>query len=147
MRFANEKEFQDFMRDKAVKEAGKKPATLPPDRPVESGKGKGRAKSKMTNTELVAGNMLRYEFAGCKVVFHGLAFFLDAGHTFTPDWTVHLPEGKILVVEVKARGKNGFRQPSYNRSVCMFDQTRLEWPMFSYRFMEKFNGEWTIKDY
>jgi hypothetical protein len=103
--------------------------------------------SKKTRAEQEAENMLAMEFRGCAVKFHGLAIYLDCGHRYTPDYIVQLPEGKILVVEVKQEGKNGFRQQSYRSARLAFDQSRVEWSMFRFRWMEKKSSGWEIKDY
>ena len=90
---------------------------------------------------------LQCEFKGCSVIFEAISFHLANGHTYTPDYCVKLPDGNLLFVEVKARGANGFRQPSYQRAKMAFDQLRVEYPIFRYRWAEKCKGEWTVKDY
>ena len=98
-------------------------------------------------TENAYSVMLGYEFPGCKIVFEGLNIKLDAGHGYKPDWVVRLPDGGILCVEVKARGSNGFRQPSYQRARLAFDCARNEWPMWRWRWAEWHNRQWDIKEY
>ena len=118
---------------------------IPPDEPVKVEKVKrGKGPNK---TELSYRYALEMEFPGCEPYFEGLTFKLKNGHRYTPDWVMRIDDDKALCVEVKARGKNGFRQPSYQRARIMFDQCRVEWPNYTWRWAEKCGGEWTIKDY
>lgn len=94
-------------------------------------------------TEMEYGRMLGYEFPNSSPRFEALTFVMENGHRYTPDWIVSTPDG-ILCVEVKAKGKNGFRLPSYGRAKLAFDQAKLEWPQFRWRWAEKFNGSWTV---
>ena len=139
----SESELQVILARGHVKEHGAgKVADIPAK--VEEKKVAGR---KQTKTEAEAGRMLSLEFPGCTVIFHGLAFYLIAGHRYTADYCVHLPEGKILVVEVKQEGRNGFKQQSYRDAKVRFDQSRHEWPMFRFRWMTKTKDGWQVKDY
>lgn len=99
---------------------------------------------KQTKIETEYGRMLTLEFPDCTVEPFAITFRLQNGHKYTPDYVVKNKTGIKLIVEVKARGKgkNGFRQPSYQRSKVMFDQTRVEYPFWEYRFAEKHNGVW-----
>jgi hypothetical protein len=112
--------------------------------PVEKQPPAGR---KQTKTETEYGTRLSFEFPGCKIRFEALTLHLDNGHAYTADWVVFLPDGKFLLVEVKARGKDGYQQPSYQRAKVMFDQSRLEFPMWSFRWAEKQSGEWMVTNY
>jgi len=97
-------------------------------------------------TEKEYANRLGFEFPESQIVFEGLTLRMKNGHKYTPDWVVKCPNGEIHCVEVKARGKNGFRQASYQRAKLAFDQCRVEWP-FRFRWAEKREGQWTVKEY
>ncbi len=107
----------------------------------------GGSKGKQTKTEIEYGTRLSFEFQNCKIVPFGLTLRMANNHKYTPDFCVYPVDGKILLVEVKARGKDGFRQPSYQRAKLAFDQCRVEYSLFMYRWAEKCRGEWTVKDY
>jgi hypothetical protein len=108
---------------------------------------KSDKRGKANKTELEYAARLSFEFAGCKPKFEAVTLHLLNGHAYTPDWQIVLPDGTLLFVEVKARGKNGFRHPSYQRARVMFDQSRLEYPMWKFRWAEKQSGQWDVKDY
>jgi hypothetical protein len=131
---------------------GQKSSTNAPDQPAtprtEKKAGESTKKGKGPNkTELAYSYVLEMEFVGCLTYFEGLTFRLKNGHRYTPDWVLRIDDDKVMCVEVKARGKNNFRQPSYQRARVMFDQCRVEWPNYVWRWAEKHNGEWTITDY
>lgn len=92
-------------------------------------------------TEAEYGKLLGLEFPGALIVFEGLSFRMSNGHRYTPDWVV-CQEDLLLCVEVKARGKNGFRHPSYQRARLAFDQCRHDYPAIQWRWAEKFRGAW-----
>ena len=120
-------------------------ATLPGKGDKASqGKGGGRQPNK---TESEYRRLLELEFKGCEIVYEGLTFLMLNGHRYTPDWIVKTPAGWMLCVEVKARGKNGFRLPSYQRAKLAFDQARIEWNHFKWRFAEKHSGTWNISGF
>lgn len=102
---------------------------------------------KPNKTESEYATRLAFEFPGRSIEFEAVTLHLPNGHAYTPDWVVKLPDGQILCVEVKARGKNGFRHPSYQRAKVMFDQSRLDWPMFKWRWAEKQSGMWAVEDF
>lgn len=97
-------------------------------------------------TESEYGRLLQLEFPGSRVVFEALTLHMANGHRYTPDWVVMAPEG-VLCVEVKAVGKNGYKHPSYQRAKVAFDQCRVEFPWFRWRWAEKVNGVWEVKTY
>jgi len=151
-----EKEFQAMLRNPAVKISidGLHPGfhpTMPPGK-IEAAGGiieipKGRSepkRGKPNKTESEYAKMLALEFPGCAVRFEALGLKLDNGHVYTPDWVVKQLTGQILCVEVKARGKNGFRHPSYQRAKLAYDQARLDFSMFQFRWAEKQAGVWGI---
>ena len=108
---------------------------------------KGKTKGKQTKTEIEAGNMLKMEFPDSNIIPWGLTLRMGNNHKYTPDYLVQPVNGKMLLVEVKQRGKNGFRQYSYQRAKLAFNQCKVEYNLFKYRWMEKHNGEWEIHDY
>ena len=93
-------------------------------------------------TEQEYANRLAYEFPGCAIRFEAISLRMSNGHVYTPDWSVLLPDSTLLLIEVKARGKNGYRQPSYQRAKLAYDQCRVEYPMFKWRWAEKSQGVW-----
>ena len=92
-------------------------------------------------TEAEYGKLLGLEFPGALIVFEGCSFRMSNGHRYTPDWVV-CKENLLLCVEVKARGKNGFRHPSYQRARLAFDQCKFDYPAIQWRWAEKFRGAW-----
>lgn len=125
--------------------------------PVSKDKGKKQAAvqqapRRMTRGEQEYGMILQAEFPKSPVIFEGISLKLRNGHRYTPDFIVFdtflCPEcgnGMPLLVEVKIRGKDGFRQPSYQRAKLAFDQAKLDFPCFSYRWAEKHKGQWREK--
>lgn len=97
-------------------------------------------------TEAEYGRLLQLEFSGSRVVFEAMTLRMANGHRYTPDWVV-MGSGGILCVEVKAVGKNGYKHPSYQRAKVAFDQCRVEFPWFCWRWAEKVNGIWEVKTY
>lgn len=92
-------------------------------------------------TEAEYGKLLGLEFPGALIVFEGFSFRMSNGHRYTPDWVV-CKDDLLLCVEVKARGKNGFRHPSYQRARLAFDQCRHDYPAIQWRWAEKHCGKW-----
>ena len=115
-----------------------------PDWPLERKSVRSRQPNK---TERSYMTMLSYEFPKSKIVFEAWTFHMSNGHAYTPDLFVFHEDGTILIVEVKARGKNGFRQASYGRAKLAFDQSMVEYPQFNYRWAEKQSGAWHTSDY
>lgn len=99
-------------------------------------------------TESEYGRMLQMEFPGALVKFEPVTFHMENGHRYTPDWVVQIPGCvSLIIVEVKARGKNGFRLPSYQRAKLAFDQCRVDYPQFTWRWAEKSSGTWAEHTY
>jgi len=93
-------------------------------------------KPKMTKTEAEYALIFLREK---KHKFHGLTFWLEAGHKYTPDW--YIPDEKT-VVEVKG----SYRFHSQRSSKFGFDQARIEYPEFKFVWATKQrNGEWIIR--
>ena len=139
-----EKEFQAMLKNPAVRIAGTRPIDNVSIKPVDRqcvDQADIPKRGKPNKTESEAGVMLGYEFPGCKLVFEGITLRLDCGMAYTGDWNVHLPDGKILIVEVK---NAGYKHPSYGRSKMAFNQCKIDYPMFSYRWMVKNKSEWNI---
>ena len=104
-----------------------------------------RCKSgKPNKTETEYGNILKYEYPGCEPRFEAVSIYLENGSRYTPDWCVPLPGGSLLLVEVK---NGAYRHASYGRSKMAFQQCRIDWPQFKYRWAEKFKDGWKITDY
>ncbi len=136
----SEEDFQRFQqRTNAPKleEVGKKHGLVP----------KNDKRGKPNKTESEYASRLAFEFPGCAIRFEALTLILDNGHRYTPDWVVRQLNGQILLVEVKAKGKNGFRHPSYQRAKLAFDQSRLDYPLFQWRWAEKQEGKWHVADF
>lgn len=89
--------------------------------------------------------LLSLEFPDAKIRYEGLTFHMDCGHAYTPDAVVTFPDGKMLMVEIKpGKGKNGFRHGSYQRAKVAFDQCKVEYPQFGWRWVEKTSTGWDI---
>lgn len=110
-----------------------------PPKPSKPAKAEG--KTNQTKCEMEYGRMLAMEFKGCPVIPWGITLRMQNGHKYTPDFAVLL-ENTILLVEVKQRGKSGFRQNSYQRAKLAYDQCKAEFTHFGYRWAEKHNGVW-----
>ncbi len=102
-------------------------------------------RSAPNKTESEYARLLALEFPGASITFEGLTFKLRNSHRYTPDWIVNSGDGQVVCVEVKARGKNGFRFASYGRARLAFDQAKLDWPNYQWRWAEKHNGIWEVK--
>lgn len=100
-------------------------------------------RGKPNKTESEYGRRLALEY-GVEPRFEAITFRLKCGHAYTPDWFVPLSDGRMLCVEVKARGKNGFRHPSYQRAKLAFSQAKLDFPQFIWVWAEKCKGEWDV---
>lgn len=103
-----------------------------------------KPRGKPNKTELEYGRMLGFEFPKSIPRYEAITFTFENGHRYTPDWIVATTDG-ILCVEVKARGKNGYRLPSYGRAKLAFDQAKIEWPQFRWRWAEKHCGSWNVE--
>ena len=112
-----------------------------PEKGGKDSTGKPRS-MKQTKCEMEYGRMLAMEFPGASIIPWGITLRMANGHKYTPDYLVMLTD-KYLLVEVKQRGKNGFRQNSYQRAKLAYDQCREEFKLFSYRWAEKHNGSWS----
>jgi hypothetical protein len=135
----SEKDLQEILSRGAVRIHGEKAAIAAK---VDIPTAKPQSRGKPNKSEMEYGKRLFYEFPDSEIVYEGLSFHLQNGHTYTPDWLVKHKDGAILLVEVKVRGKNGFRHASYQRARVMFDQSKIDFPMFSWRWAEKQGGEW-----
>jgi hypothetical protein len=102
--------------------------------------------AKQTKAEIEYGRMLAFEFPEAEIIPWGVTLRMMNGHKYTPDYLVN-GTGWMLLVEVKQRGKNGFRQHSYQRAKVAFDQCRVEFPNFTWRWSEKQNGTWNEHKY
>lgn len=103
----------------------------------------GKKRGVPNKTESEYGRMLGMEHPGCRVIFEGMSFRMSNGHTYTPDWIVLTPDG-VLCVETKARGANGYRLPSYQRAKLAFDQCKIEYSCFRWRWAERNKGIWEV---
>ena len=82
-------------------------------------------------------------------IYEGLRIKLPGGHWYTPDWATVGADGLTTCVEVKVRGKNGFRQPSYQRARLAFDQARELWPEWRFVWAERRDdkgGAWEVEE-
>jgi hypothetical protein len=96
-------------------------------------------RSKMTKTEAEYFARLMNWHGSDNVTFQGITLRMRNGHKYTPDFVVY-DEGKIELHEVKG----AYRLGSYQRARLAFDQARVEWPMFTFWWAEKKDGEWKI---
>lgn len=97
---------------------------------------------KQTKAEMEYGRFLALEFPRAKIIPWGVTLRMANGHKYTPDYFVQ-DDNMMMLVEVKQRGKNGFRQHSYQRAKLAYDQCKVEYPLFCYRWAEKHNGKWS----
>ncbi len=81
--------------------------------------------------------------AGAVVLFEGLTMKLRGGNKYTPDW-VAIVDGAVTCYEVKARAKNGYRHPSYNRSRLAFNEAKELFP-FGFHWAEWREGKWVVE--
>ena len=128
---------------KYLEKRGQKPLLTPANKVGTVQVANTPTTGKPNKTELSYSVMLGYEFPGCRIAFEGITFKLDNGHRYSPDWIVHTPDG-ILCVEVKARGTNGHRLPSYQRAKLAYDQAKIDFPEFQWRWAEKCGGIWNV---
>lgn len=139
-----ESDLQQFLKNPAVKIADnsitKDIGTVKAYLTVESIPRRGTP----NKTESEYSHLLQLEFPKSRVVFEAMTLRMANGHRYTPDWVV-MGSGGILCVEVKAVGKNGYKHPSYQRAKVAFDQCRVEFPWFRWRWAEKVNGIWEVK--
>jgi hypothetical protein len=98
-------------------------------------------KRQPNKTETEYGYRLSLEFPGCKIVFEGITLRLDCGAKYTADWCTHLPDGKILLCEVK---NSGYKHASHGRSRLAFSQAKIDFPQFIFRWCSKDKTGWSI---
>lgn len=129
--------FPSTMRVNTVQKANLEAAPEPA--PAKRGK-------RPNKTEQAYYHRLVLEFPGARIRYEAITIHMDNGHAYTPDWVVTLPDGSLLLVEVKARGKNGFRHGSYQRAKVAFDQCKVDYPHWKWRWAEKCGVDWTITE-
>lgn len=90
--------------------------------------------SKMTKTEAlfvrlwITPRIITHEFDG--YVFHGIRVVLKNGHAYTPDFVCFGKRKTIIEV------KGSYKLHSYQAARHGFDQARIEWPEFDWRWFE-----------
>lgn len=90
--------------------------------------------SKMTKTEAlfvrlwITPRIISQEFDG--YVFHGIRVILKNGHAYTPDFVCFGKRKTIIEV------KGSYKLHSYQAARHGFDQARIEWPEFYWRWFE-----------
>ena len=95
---------------------------------------------KMTKTEAKYLLVLQArELAGeiSDILFHPCNLYMQNGHRYTPDFK-YRRDGKVFMVETKG----SYKLPTYQRSRLAYDQTRIEWPMFSWVWAVWDKVEW-----
>lgn len=97
-----------------------------------------KTSSKPTDTEA---EYARLYLAGKTPLYEALTFRLANGHRYTPDWVCVDGAGRLVCVEVKGAYKLG----SYQRARMAFDQAAIEWPMITWVWAEKRDGDWQQK--
>jgi hypothetical protein len=96
-------------------------------------------------TESAYQQALEFEFADfsdLQVIYEGITLKLKNGARYTPDFVVMGIYGHPLLVEVK---NSAYKHASYGRSHMAFNQAKLDYPIFQYRWVEKTQEGWTIK--
>jgi hypothetical protein len=112
-----------------------------------AGQAEKKAAKQPNKTEAAYGRLLRLEFSGADVRYEAMSLILNLdGERFrySPDWSVFLPDGGILCVEVK---NAGFKHASYGRSKLAFASARVQWPMFSFRWASLDSGTWRVDNF
>lgn len=135
-----EKEYEELKKRGMVRENGSSRITVQPQEANTPSEAKSGGKGP-NKTEASYMNLLAFEFPGCKISFEGISLRLDNGARYTPDVAVHTPEG-LLLVEVK---NAAYKHASYGRSKMAFNQCRLDYPQFQYRWAEKDKNTWNVK--
>ena len=91
---------------------------------------------RMTKTEQAYEAELIALYGRDNVFFEALTLRLRNGHRYTPDFVVRIGHGDLAMIEVKG----SYRLHSYQRARLAFDQAKLDWPEFFFRWVEKRNG-------
>jgi len=107
-----------------------------------------KEKKKPNKTEAAYGRRLELEYPDADVVFEPFRLNLANGHGYSPDWVVFSRQDGaiILLVETKGVGKDGFKHGSYQRAKCMFDQSKVDFPFWKWRWAEKRGTTWTVTE-
>ena len=100
---------------------------------------------KMTKVEATYGFMLNAEFPESVIKYEAIKLKMSNGHVYTPDWCVIMPDKNVLLVEVKDRSRNGFRQASYGRARLAYHQCQKEFKCFTFRWAERYKGQWIVE--
>lgn len=100
-------------------------------------------KKEPNKTEMSYTRLLELEYPGCKISFEGISLKLENGHRYTPDLCVHASDG-LMLVEVK---NAAYKHASYGRSKMAFNQCRIDYPQFKYRWTEKDKNTWNTSNY
>ena len=139
MKFANEKEYQDFIKNKHVKEHGAKSLLAPPPlAPEQTLPMKvGRTPNK---TETAAYHYLKMCYPNAVIRYEAVTFHLEQKAAYTPDYLVTLGDDMICY-EIK---NAGYKHASYGRSRLAFRQAALEFPQFQFIWLELQKGEWVL---
>lgn len=102
---------------------------------------KARGKRQPTKTEAAAIEYLKRLPDVVDVRFNPMSLHLANGHRYTPDASF-IRSGVLHIVEVKG----SYRLGSLQRSRLAYDQARIEWPMFTFWWMERQkDGTWRFK--
>ena len=101
---------------------------------------RGRKPRQPTKTESAAREFLLRTGLYREVRWNSLTFALANGHRYTPDLVcIRKDDQALTIVEVKGN----YRLGSLQRSHLAFDQAKLEWPMFTFAWMERQkDGTW-----
>ena len=101
---------------------------------------KARKPRQPTKTESAAREFLLRTGLYREVRWNSLTFALANGHRYTPDLVcIRKDDQALTIVEVKGN----YRLGSLQRSHLAFDQAKLEWPMFTFAWMERQkDGTW-----
>ena len=137
----SEKEYADLMKDRSTAFRKKEQLVTPaPEQLEQPAKKKDLSGRQPNKTEAEYCRLLRLEF-GVEPRYEAITLRLENGHRYTADWVVAKEDGGLLLVEVK---NGGYKHASYGRSKMAFAQARLDFPIFSYRWVEKNGGAWTV---
>ena len=109
------------------------PSVFPPSDPAP--KRKKPTKTEARYLQLLNARELAGEISD--ILFHPCNLYMQNGHRYTPDFKYRM-NGNIYMVEVKG----SYKLQSYQRARLAYDQTRIEWPMFSWVWAVWDKVEW-----
>ena len=84
--------------------------------------------------------VLEIEFRDCDVRYEAIKLRLPSGTTYTPDFSIFQPSGRLLLVEVKG----SYRLGSASKSAHAFKEAVSAFPEISFRHATASKDGWII---